>query len=66
VTILLIYGTARVRLVGDAEAGEEKYRRTVRARGLKRSSKFRNYTHSELRFRALLAEGAFEVEVALV
>jgi hypothetical protein len=30
------------------------------------SSTFRNYTHSELRFRALLTEVASEVELALV
>jgi hypothetical protein len=30
----------------------------ARTRGLKQSSTFRNYTHSELRFRVLLIEGA--------
>ena len=63
--ILLTYGTARILLAGDAEAREE-HRQGARARDLKRSSKFRNYTHSELRFCALLTEGASEVELALV
>jgi hypothetical protein len=48
---------------------ELKRRRTWRTavtRGLKRSSTFRNYTHSEPRFRALLAEAASEMELALV
>jgi len=55
--ILLTYGTARVLLAGDAEAGRSAWR-AVTTRGLKRSSTFRNYTHSEPRFRALLTEGA--------
>jgi hypothetical protein len=33
--------------------------------GLKQSSTFRNYTHSEPRFRALLTKGASELELAL-
>jgi beta-lactamase superfamily II metal-dependent hydrolase len=56
VAILLTYGTARVLLAGDVEAREEQHR-AVRTRGLKRLSTFRNYTHSEPRFRALLREG---------
>jgi hypothetical protein len=66
VAILLTYGTARVLLVGDAETREEEcISRTARTRGFKRSSTFRNYTHSEPRFRALLTEGgAQRVELA--
>jgi hypothetical protein len=56
----------RVLLASDAEAREEEYRRAVRTRGLEWSSTFRNYTQSEPRFRALLTEGVFEVEAALV
>jgi hypothetical protein len=52
VAILLTYGTARVLSASAAEAREEKHRRAVRTRGLKRSSPFRNYSHSEPRFRA--------------
>jgi hypothetical protein len=48
---------ARILLTGDAEAREEKYRRTVRARGLKRLSRFESTKPPELRFRALLSEG---------
>jgi hypothetical protein len=55
----------RVILANDAEAREEQ-RRAVRTRGLERSSTFRNYTHSEPRFRALVTEEASEIEVALV
>ena len=66
VAILLTYATARVLLAGDAEAREEVHRRAVRTRGTKRSSTFRNYTHSAPRFRALLTEAASEVELALV
>jgi hypothetical protein len=44
-------------LADGAGAREEEHRRAVRARGLKRSSTFRSYTHSEPRFRVLLAEG---------
>jgi hypothetical protein len=40
--------------------------RAVHARGLKRSSTFRNYIQSEPRFHALLTEGASEVKLALV
>jgi beta-lactamase superfamily II metal-dependent hydrolase len=63
VTILLPYGTARVLLVGDAETRVTW--RAVHARGLKRSSTFRNYTHTEPGFRALLTEsGNQRVELA--
>jgi hypothetical protein len=55
VAILLNYGTARVLLAIDAEAKEE-YMPNDPTRGPKRSSTFRNYTHSEPRFRALLTE----------
>jgi beta-lactamase superfamily II metal-dependent hydrolase len=48
----LTHGTARALLAGDAEA--KITWRAVHARGLKRSSTFRNYIHSEPRFRALL------------
>jgi len=65
VAILLTYGTARVLLACDAEVREENIRQAVPIRGLKRLSMFRNYTHSEPRFRALLIKGASEVEVAL-
>jgi hypothetical protein len=47
----------RILLAGAAEAREENYRRALTTRGLKRSSTFRNDTHSEPRFRALLTEG---------
>jgi hypothetical protein len=40
--------------------------RAVSTRGLKRWLTFQNYTHFEPRFRALLTEGAPEVELALV
>ncbi len=40
--------------------------RTAPTRGLKRSSTFRNYTHSEPRFRALLSEDEAEMKLALV
>jgi hypothetical protein len=56
VAILLTYGTARVLLAGDTEVGRRHTWRTSPTRGLKRSSTFRNYTHSELRFRTLLTE----------
>jgi hypothetical protein len=55
----------RILLAGDAEAREE-HRRKIRTRVLERSSAFRNYTHSELRFHALLDEGTSEVQLALV
>ena len=55
--IRLSYATARVLLAGHVEAKDEEHRRAVRTRGLKRSSTFRNYIHSEPRFRALLTEG---------
>jgi hypothetical protein len=45
-----------VLLAGDAEAREE-YMQAVRTRALKRTSTFRNRTHSEPRFRALLLSG---------
>ncbi len=51
--------------VGDVEARESMWR-AVRTRGLKRSSKFETTKSSDLRFRALLTEGASEVELALV
>ncbi len=63
--ILLTYGTARVLLVGDAEAREEEYRQAVPTRGLKRLSKFETTKHPELRFRALLNEEVPEVELML-
>ena len=66
VAILLTYGTARILLAGDAEAREEDYRRAAPTRGLKRSSTFQNYTHSEPRFRALLTKGASELKLALI
>jgi hypothetical protein len=40
--------------------------RAAPTRGLKRSSTFRNYIHSEPRFRALLTEGTSEAKLALV
>ena len=40
--------------------------RAAPTRGLKRSSTFPNYTHSEPRFRALLTDAASEMELALV
>ncbi len=46
---------ARVLLTGDAEAREDHIAKGA-ARGLKRPSTFRNYTHPEPRFRALLTE----------
>ena len=52
--IILTYGTACDVLDGDAEVGEE-FRQAVHLRGLK--------TDSESRFRALLTEGASEVEL---
>ena len=66
VAILLTYGTARVLLAGDAEARKEEHRRAVRTRGLKRSSTFRNYTHSEPMFRALLTGEDSNLQLALV
>jgi hypothetical protein len=65
VAILLTYETALVLLAGDTEVREE-YMASGPTRGLKRSSTFRNYTQSATGFRALLAEGASEVELALV
>jgi hypothetical protein len=56
VALLLTYGMARVLLTGDAEAREE-YIAKGPIWGLSLSSTFRNYTHSEPRFRALLTEG---------
>jgi hypothetical protein len=44
---------------GDVKVGEE-FRRAVHTRALKRSSTFRNYTHSEPRFPALLTESGAE------
>ena len=65
VSILLTYGMAGVLLLaGDAEARKE-HSPAVRTRGLKRSSTFRNYTHSEPRFRALLTEEDPELELRL-
>jgi hypothetical protein len=55
----------RVLLAGDAVAREE-YSPAALTRDLKRSSRFRNYIHSEPRFRALLTKGASEIEQALV
>jgi hypothetical protein len=55
--ILWSYATARVLLAGDAEARGRSTWRVVHTLGLKRSSTFRNYTHSEPRFRALLTDG---------
>jgi hypothetical protein len=52
VTILLNYATARILLACDAKARKEEHSPAVRIRGPKRSSTFRNYTHSEPRFRA--------------
>jgi hypothetical protein len=63
VAILLTYGTARVLLAGDAEAREE-HRQAVRTRGLEWWLTFRNYTHSEPTFRAVLTGGASEMELA--
>jgi hypothetical protein len=57
VAILLTYATACVLLAGDAEARITW--RAASARG------FRNYTHSAPGFRALLIEGASEVQLAL-
>ena len=51
--------------VGTGKAGiaqDPDYKTQVRYS----SSTFRNYTHSELRFRALLTERDSELEVALV
>jgi hypothetical protein len=48
-----------------AEAREETAQRFVHE-ALSGPSTFRNYTHSEPRFRALLTEGASEVKLALV
>jgi hypothetical protein len=64
VAILLAYGTASVLLAGDPETREE-HRQAVRTRGLKRSSTFRNYIHSELRFCALLTEKGSDVPLTL-
>jgi hypothetical protein len=61
VAILLSYGAAHVLLVGDAEKRKEEHSQAVCTRGLKRSSTFRNYIHSEPRFRALLTEGDAQV-----
>jgi hypothetical protein len=66
VTVLLTYGTACVLLVDDADAKEEDTWRAARTRGLEWSLTFRNYTHSEPRFCALLTEGASEVKLALL
>jgi hypothetical protein len=63
--MLLTYGTACALLAGDAEPREEEYSQAVRARGLKLSSTFRNYTHSEPRFCVLLTEGASELELGV-
>ena len=54
--LLRASGTACVLLAGDAKAREEEFKRAASARGLNRSSTFRNYTHSEPRFRVLLTE----------
>jgi len=54
-----------VLLANDAENRGEEHRQAVRIRGLKRSSTFRNYTQSELRFRALLTEdGTQQIDLA--
>jgi hypothetical protein len=63
-TILLTYGTARILLAGDAETREEDHGQAVRIRGLKWWLTFPNYTHSEPRFRAVLAEDASEMKLA--
>jgi len=65
VAILLTYGTARVLLAGDAEAREEYMAGNPYTRSLIVPSTSRNYTHSELRFRTLLAEGPSDVQFAL-
>ncbi len=57
-------GTAHALLACDAEA--RGMASSPVKRGLKQSSTFRNYIHSEPRFRALLTEGASQVELALV
>ena len=56
VAILLSCGEARILLAADAEARKSTWLK-VRTRDLKRSSTFRNYIHSEPRFRTLLTEG---------
>jgi hypothetical protein len=63
VIILLSYGRLCILLAGDAEAREE-YRRGAPTRDLKWWLTFRKYTHSEPRFRALLNEGVFEIELS--
>jgi hypothetical protein len=65
VAFLLSYGTTGVLLVGTPKPGRRNSWLEVRTRDLKRSSTFRNYTHSEPMFRALLTEGASEVKLAL-
>jgi hypothetical protein len=45
VVILLTYGTVRVLLAGDSKVREE-YMVAALKQGLKRSSRFRNYTHT--------------------
>ncbi len=66
VAILLSYGTARVSSwLATLRRGRSTGKRFVHE-ALSGSSTFRTYTHSEPRFRALLTEGASEVELALV
>ena len=59
VAILLTYATARVLLSGYTEVREE-HMASGSCTSLKRPSTFRNYTHSEPRFRALLSESSTE------
>ncbi len=65
VAILLTYSSACIVLDSDGKVGE-KPGRALHARDLTRSSTFRNYTHSEPRFRALLTEGASEMKLVLI
>jgi hypothetical protein len=55
---------ARVLLAGEIEVREE-YMAGIPTRGLKRLSRFESTKSSDLRFRALLADGTSEVELAL-
>jgi hypothetical protein len=63
VAILLTYGTARVL---PARPGRGRSSTAICTRGLTRWKTFRNYTHSEPWFRALLTEGGERLELANV
>jgi hypothetical protein len=65
VAILLAYGAAASSWLATPRLGRRSTWPPAPTRDFERSSTFRNYTHSELRFRAMLTGGATEMRLAL-